>query len=112
MRIWGTDGWQVEAPAAQRLEQQKGSALLAVLWVSAALAAIGFSLASTVRSETERTATAVDGLRAYYLASGGILRATYELLWSVNNPGKRLIPQGSTEVEYTFPAGNVRVELL
>jgi general secretion pathway protein K len=90
----------------------KGSALLAVLWVSAALAAIGFSLATTVRGETDRAATAVDGLRAYYLASGSIYRATYELLWSVNNPGKRLIPRGSTQVEYTFPTGNVRVELL
>ena len=108
MRIWRTEGWQAtRSPAPQR-----GSALLAVLWVSAALAAIGFSLASTVRSETDRTATAVDGLRAYYLASGGIYRATYELLWSVNNPGKRLIPRGSTQVEYTFPSGNVYVELL
>ena len=32
-------------------------ALLMVLWVSAALAAVGFSLANTVRGETERTAT-------------------------------------------------------
>jgi general secretion pathway protein K len=92
--------------------RQRGSALLAVLWVSAALAAIGFSLASTVRSETDRTSTAVDGLRAYYLASGAIYRGMYELLWSVNNQGKRLIPQGSTQVEYAFPTGNVRVELL
>ena len=33
---------------------QKGSALLAVLWMSAALAAIAFSVSSTVRSETDR----------------------------------------------------------
>ena len=97
---------------SERQARQKGSALLAVLWVSAALAAIGFSLASTVRSETDRASTAVDGLRAYYLASGAIYRATYELLWSVNNQGKRLIPRGSTQVDYAFPTGNVRVELL
>jgi len=90
----------------------RGSALLAVLWVSAALAAIGFSLASTVRSETDRAATAVDGLRAYYLASGSIYRAMYELLWSIQNPGARPIPSGSTRVDYTFPTGNVRVEIL
>ena len=111
MRIWRINGSGRSLTAAAR-KKKKGSALLAVLWVSAALAAIGFSLASTVRSETDRTATAVDGLRAYYLASGGIYRATYELLWSVNNQGKRLIPRGSTEVDYTFPTGNVRVELL
>ena len=55
---------------------QRGSALLAVLWLSLALSAIAFSLASTVRGETERTATAVDGIRAYYLATGAIERAT------------------------------------
>ena len=115
--------WRIRAPGLRPVDRMnpvrrlkacptRGSALLAVLWVSAALAAIGFSLASTVRGETDRTATAVDGLRAYYLASGSIYRATYELLWSVNNPGKRLIPRGSTQVEYTFPTGNVRVELL
>jgi len=43
----------------------RGGALLAVLWLSAALAAIAFSLANTVRGETERASTAVDGLRSY-----------------------------------------------
>src|SRR5579883_2118276 len=90
----------------------KGSALLAVLWVSAALAAIGFSLATTVRGETDRTSTSLDGLRAYYLAQGSIYRATYELLWSVQNPGRRAIPRYSTHVDYTFPTGQVRVDLI
>ncbi len=89
-----------------------GSALLAVLWVTAALAAIGFSLASTVRGETDRTSTAVDGLRAYYLATGSIHRAMYEVLWSAQNPGKRVIPQYSSRVDYTFPSGQVRVEII
>jgi len=107
MRICSTRGDRSLTVAAR-----KGSALLAVLWVSAALAAIGFSLASMVRGETDRASLAVDGLRAYYLASGSIYRATYELLWSVQNPGKRPIPQGATQVDYTFPTGNVHVEIL
>jgi general secretion pathway protein K len=90
----------------------RGSALLTVLWVSAALAAIAFSLSSTVRGETDRTSTALDGLRAYYLAAGGIQRATYELLWSVQTPSQRKIPEHSTHVDYTFPTGDVRVEIL
>jgi general secretion pathway protein K len=90
----------------------RGSALLAVLWVSAALAAIGFSLASIVRGETDRTSTSLDSLRAYYLAQGSIYRATYELLWSVQNPGKRAIPRYSTHVDYNFPTGQVRVDLI
>jgi general secretion pathway protein K len=90
----------------------RGSALLAVLWLSAALAAIAFSLSSTVRGETERTSTAVDGLRSYYLASGAIERASLELLWSVTNPAKRTLPQGSTAVDYNFPSGAVHVEIV
>jgi general secretion pathway protein K len=76
------------------------------------LAAIAFSLATTVRSETDRASNAVDGLRAYYLAAGGIHRATYELLWSVQNPDKRPMPRYSTHVDYHFPAGDVRVDIV
>jgi general secretion pathway protein K len=82
------------------------------MWLSAALAAIGFSLAGTVRGEIERTSTELDGLRSYYLAGGGIERATVELLWSVKDPSHRLIPQGSTAVNYQFETGAVHVEFL
>src|SRR4051812_36573660 len=85
--------------------RSRGSALLMVLWVSAALAAISFSLASTVRGETERTGTAVDSLRSYYLAVGGVQRGMVELLWSIVHPDQRVIPQGSTVVDYHFPSG-------
>jgi general secretion pathway protein K len=92
---------------------RRGSALLAVLWLSAALAAIAFSLASMVKGESERASTAVDGLRAYYLAAGGIDRASLELLWSVRlGAEKRLIPRYSTAVDYHFGSGDVHVEFL
>ena len=93
-------------------DRDRGSALLAVLWLSAALAAIAFSLSSTVRSETDRTSTEVDGLRAYYLAQGGIHRAALELLWGGSNPAQTLIPRGAPVVNYLFPSGNVRVEII
>jgi general secretion pathway protein K len=99
--------------AGRPVLQRKGSALLTVMWLSAALAAIGFSLAGTVRGETERTATGLDGLRSYYLAAGGIERASLELLWVYLNPDQpRLIPKGSTAVNYTFESGVVHVEFL
>jgi general secretion pathway protein K len=91
---------------------QRGSALLTVLWLSAALAAIAFSLANTVRSETDRASTEVDGLRAYYLASGAIHRAYIEQLWAVIMPDRRMIPQNAAWVDYVFPSGNVRVEII
>ncbi|HEY1342869.1 MAG TPA: hypothetical protein VGF59_35445 [Bryobacteraceae bacterium] len=83
-----------------------------MLWLSAALAAIAFSLSSTVRGETERTSTEIDGLRSYYLAVGGVYRAAFELLWSVTTPDKRMIPKGSVAVNYEFPSGDVRVEFI
>ncbi|HEV3331681.1 MAG TPA: hypothetical protein VG096_11905 [Bryobacteraceae bacterium] len=113
MRTWALI-WPTKSPApfGHGSVRQRGSALLAVLWVSAALAAIAFSLSTTVRGETERTSTAVDGLRSYYLAAGGIHRATYEVLWSAQNPGKRLLPRYTTQVEYAFPSGVVHVDIV
>lgn len=57
------------------LEARRGGALLMVLWLSAALSAIAFSLALRVRTELERAGGEVDGLRAYYLACGAVERA-------------------------------------
>jgi len=91
---------------------RRGSALLAVLWLSAALAVIGFSVANTVRGETERTETSLDGLRSYYLAVAGVERSSMELLWSVNNPTLHILPPAATTVVYPFETGDVRVEIL
>lgn len=111
--MWTRSSDIAEKPLGMRKHlRQRGSALLAVLWLSAALSAIAFSLSMTVRGETERASTAVDGLRAYYLAEGGLHRAATELLWSVKNPQKRLIPQGSIFIDYHFESGDVRVEFL
>jgi general secretion pathway protein K len=78
---------------------KRGSALLAVLWLSAVLAAIGFSLASTVRGEAERAATSVDATRGYYLATGAIQRAILYTLWGRNPAGVLPFPSGEAFVE-------------
>jgi len=57
------------------MRSDRGMALLAVLWLAAALSAIAFTVATSVRSETDRTSTDVDSLKAYYLATGAINRA-------------------------------------
>src|SRR6266700_2351509 len=96
---------------------QRGSALLAVLWLSLALSAIAFSLASTVQGETERTATAVDGLRSYYLATGAIERAILYIQWgksfppSLENPTPFYSPQ-TPLLRMSFPTGDVEVEVI
>jgi general secretion pathway protein K len=101
------------APRKTKAAGRRGSALLTVLWLSAALGAIALSLANTVRSETDRTSTGIDGLKGYYLAQGAIERCALELLWSIKLPQeKRPIPQGATHMQYSFPGGDVQVELI
>ena len=48
--------------------------MLTVLWLAAGLSAIVFTVANTVRGETERATNAVDDVRAYYLATGAVER--------------------------------------
>ena len=83
-----------------------------MLWLTAALAAIGFALSSTVRSETDRTANAAEGARAYFLASGAVERAALEWMWSRMNPTNPRIPLGAGIVDYDFPNGAARVEIV
>ncbi len=101
-----------------RTSNQRGSVLLAVLWLSAALTAIAFSVATTVRGETERAATASEGTRAYFLASGSVERAAMWMWWTlaigIRDPkGAELFYKSGTRViEYDYPTGHVSVELV
>ncbi len=95
---------------------ESGGAMLAVLWLSAALAAIAFSLAASVRGETERTATAVDSVRTHYLAAGAIDRALLYMEWG---PSRRK-PDGTPEyfawgmpsLAFEFPTGQAEVRII
>ncbi|MBM3734792.1 MAG: general secretion pathway protein GspK [Acidobacteria bacterium] len=94
----------------KRSTNSRGGALLAVLWLSAALAAIAFSVATTVRGEIERASTLSESMRTHYLAAGGIERA---LLWC--RFGSRGGPQLSLDVprmDFDFPAGRAIVEVI
>jgi general secretion pathway protein K len=93
------------------LPHNRGSALLTVLWISAALAAVALSLSNTVRGETERVSTDLDSLRAYYLAAGAVDKAAVEMHWRRWYPDKPY-PTGPGWVEYTFPTGVAHVEMI
>lgn len=86
---------------------RRGSALLAVLWISAALAAIAFSLATTVRGETDRTSTAVDDLRTYYIATGAIQRAILDM-----QNLKEGFVTGQPRFSFQFPTGEATVDII
>ncbi len=86
---------------------RRGGALLAVMWLSAALAAIAFSIAGTVKGETERTSSAVDDVKSYYLATGAIERTILRMQW-----GGTWYAPGQPSFDYEFPTGTVHVDII
>ena len=98
------------------MRRNRGSALLAVLWLSAALSAIAFSIAATVRAETERTALHAEGVRAYFLAAGAVDRAMLYIQWGPEHltpEGKpRFFRHGLPRMHFSFPSGEADVEVI
>ncbi|MBZ5632817.1 MAG: general secretion pathway protein GspK [Acidobacteriia bacterium] len=92
---------------------EKGGALLTVLWVSAALAAIAFSVSMSIRAETDRAGTAADGLRAMYLATGSVDRGVQWLLWGTGagNFFDRHYYSEKPRLNFSYPTGDVVVEM-
>ncbi len=95
---------------------ERGAALLAVLWLAAALSAIAFTLANTVRGEIERSSTDADGLKAYYLAAGAIDRMLVYIESGaafLGPDGKPVFQQNVTRVlQLNYPTGVVRAEYI
>lgn len=86
---------------------RRGSALLTVLWLCAALSAIGLAVANNVRGETERASTAVDDTKSYFIARGAIERAALRMLW-----GPDFYHYGTPIIDLEFPGAQVRVEVI
>src|SRR5579862_1836411 len=90
----------------------QGTALLAVLWLSAALATIAIAIADTVLGETERSATAADGLRGENLAVGGLQRAILYLDWARFHPEIPRYKPPAPFFAFDFPEGQAVVEII
>jgi len=101
---------------AKTRSSRRGSALLAVLWLVAALSAIALSVGGTVRGEMERTSTALDGTRAYYLATGALERALLYMQWGqqYRNPdgSSQYYNSWTRSLRFTFPSGEAVVEIV
>jgi general secretion pathway protein K len=95
--------------------REQGGALLTVLWLSAGLAAIGFSVSSSVRTETERVSTAAEGLRASYLASGAVDRGIQWIIWGADYTDRSGAPRfwaKQSRLNMAFPSGAAVVEVI
>ncbi|HVW08609.1 MAG TPA: hypothetical protein VHC90_08505, partial [Bryobacteraceae bacterium] len=98
-----------------RISSERGSALLTVLWLTAALSAIGVAVASNVRGETERTSTALDDAKSYFIARGAIERAALHMLWRgyTDDAGRPLYYQnGQPQMNLDFPEAQATVEVI
>jgi len=86
-----------------------------VLWLVAALSAIAFTVAGTVRSEVGRVSNATEGLQEYYLATGSIERALLYIQWGrfYRNPdGSSRYYDGGPLIRLEYPTGQVVVEVI
>ncbi len=94
---------------------RRGSALLAVMWFSAALSAIAFALSMTVRTELDRAGLQVDSARAYFLAQGAIEIAAKRMLDRAveeEELADRGFAPGQSAMEIVLPGGSVHVEII
>ncbi len=99
----------------RRRSLQRGGALLAVLWISAALTAIAFAVSSTVRTEQERASTLSDGIRTSFLAYGALERVRLWVQWmEFRNPDgtPRFYEPGIARLFMNFPTGAATVEVI
>jgi general secretion pathway protein K len=94
--------------ALNRSARRRGSALLTVLWLTAALAAIGLAVANNVRGETDRAATNVEDARAYFVARGAIERAELHMYWGAPD----YYQPGQPYLDLSFPGAEARVEVI
>jgi type II secretory pathway component PulK len=83
--------------------KQRGSALLAVLWMTVILTFVGISLASTVRSEVASTQMLAQGAQGYFLARAGIEAALLQMTLPETDAYYR-------QYNFQFDTGSVRVE--
>jgi general secretion pathway protein K len=107
----------MKTPTIESSHRSRGAALLLVLWLAAALSAIAFTLANTVRGEIERSSTDADSLKAYYLAEGAIDRMLVYIESAptafVGADGKPRFQLGITRLlQLDFPTGLVRTEFI
>ncbi len=100
---------------------QRGGALLAVLWLVAALSAIALTIAATVRAEVELSAIHSEGVRAYFLARAGVERAALWVQWGGNQapleggapaPAGPFYQRGMRSLAFVFPTGDVVVDVI
>ena len=101
-------------------EKQRGVALLAVLWLTAALSAMALATSYMVRTEVEAATNRIEAQQGYFLARGGIEAAVDTIARSTFlTPGagseadtRPEFVAGQRWISYEFPGGRCAVEVV
>jgi len=87
-----------------------------VLWLTAALSAVGIAVANNVRGETQRTETNLDDVRSYFAARGAIEQAALHMLWGRQYFGDNGMPMyyvnGNPSMNLSLPSAEVHVDIV
>lgn len=81
--------------------------MISVLWLTAVLVAIAFSVSTTVRGEIDRATTLSEGIRCQFLARAAVERFFLDYL----RLGRRIFQAGPI-YRYSFPEGEAVIELV
>ncbi|MBI4460964.1 MAG: general secretion pathway protein GspK [Acidobacteria bacterium] len=102
------------------LADQRGVALLVVLWLAASLSVMAMATAYLVRTEVEAVRNQIEAQRGYYLARGGIEAAVYSIARAAlpQTPGAESSGQagefrpGQRWLRFDFSGGSSVVEVV
>ncbi|HVO95956.1 MAG TPA: hypothetical protein VMT22_24085 [Terriglobales bacterium] len=102
----------------EKLRQQRGVALIMVLWIFIFLFAVAFEFSTSAREEAGAAHRYSDETQGYYIATAGFERGLYEFI-SQQTPNARLQPDQKKEDlfdgdwrENTLGAGTYRFRLI
>ena len=90
-----------------KLKNERGAALIIVLWIFILLFVIAFDFSASVREEGLATHRYAQEAEGYYLALAGFQQGIYELLKQSGGAGQVAIPQGSGLFEGEWKKGNL-----
>jgi general secretion pathway protein K len=96
---------------AEMKHSQAGVVLIAVLWGVLLMAAIAFTLATSVRVGVDEVHNRKESLQAYYLARGAVYQAALTMTASQTAKANSGYQQGQRSIEWTSGPNRITVEL-
>jgi len=93
-----------------RIGPARGSALLAVLWMTVILSFVGMALAANVRSEVESTRLLAESEQGYFLARAGIEAALLRMTTPPADPRQAQEETYFRQYDFQFATGTAHVE--